>query len=305
MTDITHKNSSLRMASAFAEVLCAKETLALIRAQALPKGNLFDVARAAGLLAAKATPSLIPHCHPIPIEHLEISFEVGESGERGRISVTVSAKTVYKTGIEIEAMTAASITALTLFDLLKPVDHSLEISGIRLLQKTGGKSDRNKTSGQGMTAAILVCSDSVSSGLKEDKSGKAIEALLAEQQMRIADYKVVPDNIIQIQQVIQDWVAQKVDFIITTGGTGLGPRDMTVEAVEPLLEKVADGIAEKMRQYGNERTPLAMFSRSLAGSIGQTLVVCLPGSSAGVKESLAAIFPAIFHANAMLRGGGH
>ena len=305
MNDITHKNPSLRTATATAAVLCSPATIDLIQENKLPKGNLFDVARAAGLLGAKATPSLIPHCHPVPIEHLDISFELQSEGERGKIVIKVFAQTIYKTGIEIEAITAATVTALTVFDLLKPVDTALEITGVKLLDKTGGKSDRKKLSGAGYTAAILVCSDSASQGKREDASGKIIKTELEKHQTTISEYKIIPDDITEIQQQIRAWVAQGVQFIFTTGGTGLSPRDQAVEAVTPLLEKTADGIAEKMRHYGNERTPLAMFSRSLAGSIGQTLIVCLPGSSNGAKESLDAILPALFHANKMLRGGGH
>src|SRR5690242_7934390 len=128
MNDITRKNSVLRTATATATVLCSVTTIALIRENKLPKGNLFDVARAAGFLGAKATASLIPHCHPIPIEHLDIGFELQDEAECGKIMIQIFAKTIYKTGIEIEAITAATVTALTVFDLLKPVDANLEIT---------------------------------------------------------------------------------------------------------------------------------------------------------------------------------
>lgn len=305
MNDITHKNYSLRTATATAEVFCAVATIVLIKQNKLPKGNLFDVARAAGLLGAKATPTLIPHCHPVPIEHLDIGFELAEESGRGKVVIRVFAKTIYKTGIEIEAITAATVTALTIFDLLKPVDSNLEISGVKLIEKTGGKSDRQKLSGAGHRAAILVCSDSAHQGKREDVSGTIIQAELERHKVAITECKIVPDDINEIQGQIKTWVAQGIEFIFTTGGTGLSPRDQVVEAVAPLLDKTADGIAEKMRQYGNDRTPLAMFSRSLAGSIGETLVVCLPGSANGARESLAAILPTLFHANHMLRGGGH
>ena len=305
MTDITAKNVSLRTATAVAHVGCAAATIELIRENKLPKGNLFDVARAAALLGAKATPSLIPHCHPVPIEHLDVGFETETEGDRGKVLVRVFAKTIYKTGIEIEAVTAATVAALTVFDLLKPVDKHLEISGVKLLEKTGGKSDRMKSSGAGHTAAVLVCSDSAAAGKREDASGKIIEAELQKHGVKIAEYKIIPDDIETIRSQVKAWQSAGVEFIFTTGGTGLSPRDQVIEAVTPLLEKTADGIGEKMRQYGNERTPLAMFSRSLAGSIGQSLVVCLPGSSNGAKESLDAVLPALFHAHKMLRGGGH
>ncbi len=307
MNDITRKNVSSRTATATANVYCSAATLDMIKENRLPKGNLFDVARAAGLLGAKATPSLIPHCHPVPIEHLAIDFELAEAGDRGQVIVKVFAQTIYKTGIEIEAITAATVAALTVYDLLKPVEADLEISGVKLLDKTGGVNgaERKKLSGKGHSAAILVCSDSASQGKREDASGKIIKAELKRYEATVTEYKIIPDDIDEIQKQVKAWVAGGIEFIFLTGGTGLSPRDQAIEAIAPLLEKVADGIGEKMRQYGNERTPLAMFSRSLAGSIGKSLVVCLPGSSSGARESLDAVLPAIFHANKMLKGGGH
>ena len=118
-------------------------------------------------------------------------------------------------------------------------------------------------------------------------------------------YEVVADDKEKIQKKIKEWVEEDVAFVFTTGGTGLGPRDNTVAAVKEILERDADGITEAIRVYGQMRTPLAMMSRGVAGSIAQTLVVTLPGSSDGARESLEAILPAVFHARKMMKGGGH
>ena len=96
-----------------------------------------------------------------------------------------------------------------------------------------------------------------------------------------------------------------VQFIFTTGGTGLGPRDNTTNAVREILERDADGITEAMRSFGQMRTPLAMMSRSIAGTISNTLIVTLPGSTNGARESLEAILPGVFHARKMMEGGNH
>jgi molybdenum cofactor synthesis domain-containing protein len=152
---------------------------------------------------------------------------------------------------------------------------------------------------------VLVCSDSAAAGKREDRSGRLIVEMLEAVQARVQYYVIVPDEKISIQQQIKEWVAEDIQFIFTTGGTGLGPRDNTVSAVSELLERDADGIAEAMRVYGQMRTPMAMMSRGVAGSIGETLVVTLPGSSDGVRESLEAILPAVFHARKMMKGGGH
>jgi molybdenum cofactor synthesis domain-containing protein len=116
---------------------------------------------------------------------------------------------------------------------------------------------------------------------------------------------VVPDEKTVIQRQIREWVDEDIQFIFTTGGTGLGPRDNTVSAVREILERDAEGIAEAMRAYGQQRTPMAMMSRGVAGSVAHTLIVTLPGSSDGARESLEAILPAVFHARKMMKGGGH
>jgi molybdenum cofactor synthesis domain-containing protein len=205
----------------------------------------------------------------------------------------------------MEVLTGVSVAALEIYDMLKPVDKQLEIGHIRLIEKRGGKSDREKYFATSPTCAVLVCSDSTATGKREDKSGKVIVGMLEEVRAEVRHYAVVPDEKAQIQQQIRDWVAEDIQFIFTTGGTGLGPRDITVSAVKEMLDRDADGIAEAMRVHGQMRTPMAMMSRGVAGSIGETLIVTLPGSSDGARESLEAILPAVFHARKMMKGGGH
>jgi len=316
MRDISHKQITLRTARAMAIIYCSVETIQLIKDEKLPKGNLFDVARAAAFLGAKSTPNLLPHCHPVSIDGMEMQFEfldadlhaslVSEDvSNRNGILIIGEAKSIGRTGIEMEVLMAVSVAALEIYDMLKPVDTQLEIGNIKLLEKKGGKSERKKYFATPPTCAVLVCSDSTANGSREDKSGKLIQQMLEEINANVKHYKILPDNKKEIQQQIREWVAEDIHFIFTTGGTGLGPRDNTVSAVREILERDADGIAEAMRTYGQMRTPLAMMSRGVAGSIAETLIVTLPGSSDGARESLEAILPAVFHARKMMKGGGH
>lgn len=316
MRDITHKQISLRTARAAGVLFCSAETIELIRNEKLPKGNLFDVARAAGFLGAKATPQLLPHCHPVAIDGMELEFEfldkelhTGLFGEAaaGRTGIVIrgEARSIGRTGIEMEILTGVAVAALEIYDMLKPVDKVLEIGHIRLLEKKGGKSDREKYFATPPACAVLVCSDSTAAGQREDGSGKVIKEMLEAVNAWVKHYVIIPDNKEDIQHQVKEWVKEDIHFIFTTGGTGLGPRDNTVGAVKELLERDADGISEAMRAYGQQRTPMAMMSRGVAGSIGQTLVVTLPGSSDGARESLEAILPAVFHARKMMKGGGH
>ena len=224
---------------------------------------------------------------------------------RTGIVIQGEAKSIGRTGIEMETLTAVSVAALEIYDMLKPVDANLEIGNIKLLEKKGGKSDRSRYTETSATCAVLVCSDSTAKGEREDKSGKLICNMLEISNAKVLHYKVLPDNKDEIQKQILDWVNEDIQFIFTTGGTGLGPRDNTVSAVREIIERDADGITEAIRNFGQMRTPLAMMSRSVAGSIGKTLIVTLPGSTNGAKESMQAILPGVFHARNMLEGEGH
>jgi len=306
MRDISHKQITLRTARAQGVVHCSAAAIELIRNGRLPKGNLFDVARAAGFLGAKQTPQLLPHCHPVTIDGMEMEFEfLEEPAERSGILITAEARSIGRTGIEMEVLTGVAVAALEIYDMLKPVDKLLEIGNIRLLEKKGGKSDRERYFATSPTCAVMVCSDSTAAGKREDKSGVIIQEMLTAAGALVVAYVVVPDEKTVIQRQIREWVDEDIQFIFTTGGTGLGPRDNTVAAVSEILERDADGIAEAMRAYGQQRTPMAMMSRGVAGSVGQTLIVTLPGSSDGARESLEAILPAVFHARKMMKGGGH
>jgi molybdenum cofactor synthesis domain-containing protein len=189
--------------------------------------------------------------------------------------------------------------------LIKPLYTKLDIGNIKLLKKMGGKRDRERFFATPPECAVLVCSDSTADGTRIDTSGVLIQQLLEGVNAKVKHYKVLPDNKEQIQQQVLEWVDEDVHFVFTTGGTGFGPRDNTVAAIAEILELDAPGITEAIRGYGQMRTPLAMMSRAIAGSIKQTMVITLPGSADGCRESLEAILPAIFHARKMLKGGGH
>jgi cyclic pyranopterin phosphate synthase len=302
MVDITFKNTTLRTARAQAIVkVSQQETLTAIENDTVPKGNVFAMSKAAGLLGVKKTPFILPDCHPLPIEFSGVEYEVNEL----EIKVLFTVKTIYKTGVEVEAMHGASVVALNMYDMLKPIDKGIEIHHIKLLEKKGGKSDYKDRFRKDLRAAVIVCSDTISAGHKEDKAGKAIIKKLEECDVKIADYTVIPDEIDAIQEQALKHQASNVDLVIFTGGTGLSARDVTPEALLPLLDRRIPGIEESIRNYGQSRMPYAMLSRSLAGTIKNTLVLALPGSTNGAKESMDAIFPSVLHVFKILKGVRH
>ena len=302
MVDITFKGSTLRIATAQAVVAVSKqETIAAINSKTVPKGDVFAMSKAAGLLGVKKTADLLPDCHPMPIEYTGIEYNI----EGLEITITLTVKTIYKTGVEVEAMHGASIVALNMYDMLKPIDKGIEIQTIKLLSKKGGKSDFKDKYRSDLKAAVIVCSDSISAGQKEDKAGKAIINKLEESSVEIKEYSIIPDEIEDIQKAVLKHAAEKTDMLLFTGGTGLSKRDVTPEALKPLLDREIPGIGEAARSYGQNRTPYAMLSRSVAGVKDQTLVLALPGSTKGATESMDALFPAVLHIFRILKGARH
>lgn len=287
MVDITHKSPTLRIATAQAIVkVSRKETIDKISNNEVPKGNIFEMAKAAGLLAVKKTPELLPDCHPLPIEFAGIDYEIDGT----EISIAMTVKTIYKTGVEVEAMHGASVVALTMYDMLKPIDKGVEISTIKLLKKKGGKSGF-RVPQAGLTAQVVVCSDSVFNKEKEDRAGKVIVAKLDELEIA-SEYAVVPKGAKNVEDFAKD---QKADLLIFSGGTGAEPGDVTPDTLRPLLDATLYGVEEQMRRYGQERMPFAMLSRSLAGIRNGRVILALPGSSNGAKECMEAIFPHVLH----------
>ncbi|MDE0772004.1 MAG: bifunctional molybdenum cofactor biosynthesis protein MoaC/MoaB [Salibacteraceae bacterium] len=301
MVDITHKSNTLRIATAQAIIQVSKqETITAIEEGKVPKGDVFSMAKAAGLLGVKKTWEMMPDCHPLPIEYTGIDYEINGLN----ILITITVKTIYKTGVEVEAMHGASIVALTMYDMLKPIDKGVEISNIKLLSKKGGKSDWKDKFRKDLTASVIVCSDTISAGQKEDRAGLAICEKLKSFNVAIDNYSVVPDEV----EIIQDEVSKsknKHDLLIFTGGTGMSVRDVTPEAVRPLLDREIDGVMEAARSYGQERTPFSMLSRGVAGTAGKTVVLTLPGSTKGASETMDALFPALLHIFKIIGGGRH
>ncbi len=316
MIDISDKIETLRSAVAESRVIAKQETIERAARGETPKGEVFPIARAAGCLAAKKTAELIPYCHPVSLDHVDLQFSVdrnppnpplSKGGEGGfsAITIKVTVKSVGKTGVEMEALTAAAVAALTVYDILKGIDREVVIGETRLIEKRGGKSDFSDDLQAPVKAAILVTSDSVSAGKKEDKSGKIIAEEMTRQPVEVCHYEIVPHDKPTIGKTILGWVEEGIRLILTTGGTGLGPRDVTAETIREIIDREMPGVTEAIRAYGQKRTPYAMLSREVAGTCGKTLIVTLPGSSRGVRESIRAVFPALLHTFNMMGGGGH
>ncbi|MCK4931420.1 MAG: bifunctional molybdenum cofactor biosynthesis protein MoaC/MoaB [Candidatus Aminicenantes bacterium] len=302
MIDTSNKYETFREAKAEALVRVSDGTIEALKKQEIPKGDVLEVARTAGIIAAKKTSELIPLCHPIPIDCVKIEYELGNNV----ISIRSEVRAIWKTGVEMEALTAVSVAALTVYDMLKPVDKKIVIERTVLLEKSGGKSDFQEHFHKSLSAGVIVISDSTFKGERKDKSGEIIKTRLKEFPIVVKEFKILPDNKGEISRVLKKLAdEEKLDIILTTGGTGLGPKDVTPEATQEVLHRAVPGITEALRTFGQKRTPRAMLSRNVAGIRGETLIINLPGSSRGVEESLNRLFPGVLHGIKMLWGEGH
>jgi cyclic pyranopterin phosphate synthase len=302
MFNVSNKPDTYREAIALAVLKVNPSTISLIKKGKSPKGDIIEAAKISATMAAKRTWDLIPYCHPIPIDQVLVEVLLRQDS----IEIAVEVKSVWKTGVEMESLTGACIGALTIYDMLKPVDNTLSIGSVRLLSKSGGIKDFHEHGNKEIKAAVLVISDSVASGKRIDKSGKTIVDKLLKDGVEVIEYKILPDDVHLIEHNLKEFCDDsRVDLILTSGGTGLGPRDVTPEATHNVLEKEVVGISETTRAYGQRRLPLSMLSRGLSGVRGKTLIINLPGSVRAVSESMDSLFPGVLHAFRMLEGHGH
>ena len=292
MKNVGMKPESYRVAEAQAILHAPAHCIQLLRDGNTEKGDALKTARIAGILAAKRTDELIPLCHPLPIYRADVEYDLQDD----HVVIFTTVETIGPTGVEMEALTAASLAGLTLYDMLKPhcEPEELCLDQCKLLKKKGGKSHFKRTLRQPVSAAVIVLSDTVAAGRKPDTAGKSVVETLTEAGFDPIHYQILPDEADQLKDLVLE-LTKSYACIMTVGGTGIGKRDITVDTLEPLLERKLDGLMEAARSFGQKRTPYAAMSRGVAGFIDRSLVVTLPGSRGGASESMAAILPALVH----------
>ena len=299
MVDVTDKTATERMAKAEGKIHLQQATIALIQDNSIPKGNVLTTAKIAGIQSAKKTAEIIPMCHQLNLSFVDMEFELG----RELVIIRSIVKTREATGVEMEALTAVSTAALTMYDMCKAVDKTMTIGAIKLVEKIGGKSDHAVE--YRPSVGIVTMSDSISADKSEDKSGPILVKGFADSGCKADHQKVLPDGSEELIPTIESWIKDGVELIITTGGTGLGPRDLTIQLVENKFDSKLPGIEQALHAYGRDKVKTAMLSRLTAGVMNGAIVICLPGSTGAVKDALKVLIPTIFHSFHMMKGEKH
>ncbi len=299
MVYVTDKVSTTRVAKAKGQIAMLHETISAIQDDILPKGNVLTTAKIAGVQAAKKTAALIPMCHQLNLTFVDIEFDI----QTESIVIKSTVKTKEATGVEMEALTSVSVAALTIYDMCKAVDKTMTLGEITLVDKKGGASGHAVA--YRPAVGIITMSDGVAAGKREDKSGKILSDGFAQAGCAIEKQLVLPDGSEELRKTIKSWIDSGVELIITTGGTGLGPRDLTIPVLETMFDSRLPGIEQALHAYGRGKLATASLSRLAAGVVGSAIIICLPGSPGAVRDGLKVLIPTIFHAFHMMKGEGH
>jgi len=317
MVDVGDKIVTKRTATATGRLVTRPDVIALVRADDLPKADVLATARIAGISGAKKTSELIPLCHQIPLSSVKVDFDFTSDS----ILISATAKTTGQTGVEMEALTAVTIAALTLHDMIKAVDAAATMTDIQLRDKTGGKHGHwtrpsgadpvegrptptkrpRRSKPRANTAAVIVASTAGAAGTREDTTGPVIAEWLTAAGYT-AELTVVSDA--EIAREMARVLKTAPAVILTTGGTGVSPTDRTPEATLAVLDRELPGVAEAIRSHGLAATPMAALSRAVAGTARDTVIINLPGSPGGVNDGLAVLDDLLPHLVAQVSGGG-
>ncbi|WP_150467179.1 bifunctional molybdenum cofactor biosynthesis protein MoaC/MoaB [Francisella sp. SYW-9] len=304
MINVGSKSPTHRRALAKGKIQMRREILNLVAERKLEKGDVLPLAEIAGISGAKSTATLLPLCHPLAIDHVSVKTEINK--EDNCVEVFCYVGTHAKTGVEMEAIAGVQAALLCIYDLCKMYGQDMLISDIRLLYKEGGKNDKIYNEKHlpesikqiidtpklfdEISCANITISDRASAKIYEDKSGEALSNILESQGATILAKEIIPDEKETIKDTIINIVAQKSpNILITTGGTGVSPRDVTPEAIQDICELQIPGISELLRKDGEKYTHLSWASRAIAGIYKKTLIVALPGNPNAVKEGLEAL----------------
>ena len=299
MDDLSYAVTTLRTAVAQAAVTAPPKDLNAIAEDAALQGE----AQAAALLTAKSAHALAPSCHEVRLDHAELDWRTGPDGG---LILRLTVRAVTAAPIELHALMGVGAAAAVACERLRRQGSDARIENVGIAESRGRPETYGRKYPGDVRAAVLVISDSIASGKKDDAAGQRISKELRALGVEVMAYEITADDAPLIQERLRCFADDlQCDLVLTTGGTGYSPRDNTPEAMEGVVERWIPGVSEAARAFGQARMPYAMLSRGVSGIRGRTLIVNLPGSRKGAEESLKALFPHMLHAVGILRSGKH
>lgn len=295
MVDVADKPVSDRFARARASVVLSPATCAAIAAGSLPKGDVGTVARLAGIQAAKRTAELVPLAHPLPLAHVDV--ELSTEPASGRVQIEATARTVAATGVELEALVAASAAAIAVYDMVKAVEPGARIEQLGVVEKRGGKLAPRRPQVAARGCAVVVVSTRAARGARVDACEPELRELASALDLPVLHSELVADDRQAIAALLRRLAdRERVALVLTSGGTGLTSDDLTPEATLAVADRQVPGIAEFVRRVSAEHTPYAALSRGVAVLRAQTVIVNLPGSPRAVRQLREPLVPILRHA---------
>jgi len=324
MIDIANKAATQRVAIAEGSIYVGESAFDLIAQRTLPKGDVLILAEMAGIQGAKMTPQLIPLCHPLNLDQVQISTALDQKNSIIKVYCRVSA--YAKTGVEMEALAGVNAALLCIYDLTKMVEPALTIKDIRLLVKQGGKhglwfhSDgipeeinhlmptTKIPEYTGIKASIIKTSDRASQGLYSDTDEliSGVEKKLTDLGMQVIATKILPNEPEQIQQYLISHIEQHAPHLVfTLGGTGLSTRDTTPDSITQICSRQIPGLSELLRLEGSKYTEHAWLSRSIVGMRNNSLIITLPGKPKAAIEGITILQLVLSHAIKSIIGKAH
>lgn len=317
MINVTSKTVTLRRAKAQGTIWVGAKAYQAIENNQIVKGCPKIIAEIAGIQGAKQTAHSIPLCHPLSLNSIDINIQANAADYSYTVICTVT--TEAKTGVEMEALSGVNNALLTFYDLTKIVEPALEIGNVHLVFKEGGKHGvwshpkqaalshdytvkKKDIDLSSYTLGMITLSDRAFNGVYQDLSQPKIKELVQSSGIACLEGELIPDNPEKLKQAVINLVKRGADWIITTGGTGLGNRDITYQTLSALCEEAIPGLAEKLRQESARYTQYAWISRMYAGIYQRCLIIALPGNPKAIVQLMPVLIEMMPHTLKLLRG---
>ena len=290
MDDSSSRPEAQAKAEAEAKVYFNNGTEKIILEDGNPKIDIITAAKIAGIQAAKKTSEFIPLHHSNALNWVEIDIKVVEK----YLKITSTVKAITRSSLEMEALTAASVAALTIVDLCKDSDPGVTIQDLKLVQHTSKK--KILTTKTSLKVGIIVISDRVIAGLAEDEAGQILQDGFKEAGYQVDNYSIITNDADKLIEKIQDWLEQDIELVVTTGGNGIGPRDITLSSLEPFFDYRLEGVEQTLHSIAQINNSGFYVDRLAAGKIGKTIVICLPMDAGLAQDALNIFLPNIHQA---------